>query len=149
MANPTTEPTRLRGDPTTIVLADGTEVGLVFDFDALCEIEETFGTLNAFTHRLAAGSASKICNTVAAGVTAALRHLEPAPDLNAVRKMLDGRRSNDYIDALEEAFVAGMPPKRAGAKAPKATGETDGSPGMISTTSGPLSSVAATASSGT
>lgn len=138
--------TRLRGDGEVITMADGAPERIRFDFDALCEIEELFGSLSAFTTQLGVGSRSSIVNTVAKGVTAALRHLPEPPSVNDVRRRLDSRRINEYLDALDTAFYDAMPEPRPSEG--KEAGETTGSPGPTTTTSAPSGSVAATASSG-
>ncbi len=138
--------TRLRGDGVVITMADGAPERIVFDFDALCELEELFGSLAAFTTQLQVGSRSAIVTTVAKGVTAGLRHLPEPPSVQDVRRRLDSRRINEYLDAVDEAFYDAMPEPRPSEG--KDSGETTDSPGATSTTSAPSDSVAATASSG-
>ena len=143
--------TRLRGDGQPITMVDGTTETLIFDFDALCEIEELCGSLSAFTSNLTAGGRGQILNTVAKGVSAGLRHLPKPPTVADVRRRLDSRLSREYVDALDTAFYDAMPTAREGdgdEAEGKDSGETSDSPGASTTTSPPSSSVAATASSG-
>lgn len=143
--------TRLRGDGQPITMVDGTTETLVFDFDALCEVEELFGSLSAFTSLLTTGARGPILNTVAKGVSAGLRHLPEPPTVADVRRRLDSRLSREYVDALDTAFYDAMPAAQEGDENEtegKGSGETSDSPGASTTTSPPSSSVEATASSG-
>lgn len=135
------EATRLLAPGIDVTLG-GKTYPLIFDFEALCVIEEEMGGLRVYADRLVDDAWQ--LRAVRTGVVAGLKHTE-IPRAQIV-KLLKPRDLLKYLDALTEAFSQGTPPAEAGDD-PKAEGRDD-SPGAATTTSPPSSSVEPTASSG-
>lgn len=135
---------RLRADGVPITLVDGSTVVLRFDFDALCELETTFGSIADFVAQLAAKNplSGRHFQMIAGGVAAGVRHLGAQAD--GITAGLDPKRVNEYQRALDEAFAESMPePEKGKAQAPASA-----SPGTSTTGPAPSDSAEATVPSG-
>lgn len=138
------EGARLRGDGVPIVLVDGEKAELVFDFDAICELETQVGSLRSYIDALYKGSEGPFYTTVAQGVAAGVRHSGARWTVDEARMQLDGQRITEYGQALDDALSNAMPDKGTG----KGSAPETPSRGPTTTTSAPSASGEPTPSSG-
>lgn len=93
----------LVGKGATVILG-GSEVPVVFDLPALVEIEERWGSLNAFAAELQKGSDGKMFKCVASAISATVRGLPTDPV-----KLMDPNRIVEYAEAIGNAFMEAIP----------------------------------------
>ena len=136
------EAERLRAPGVDVTLA-GKVYPLIFDFEALCLLEDEMGGLDVFAQRLADNK--QRLRTVRAGMVAALAHTGMSrPEIVA---KLEYNKVRLYLEAMTEAFIQALPEPDPN-ESPKAPGSPNGSPGDAITTSPRSPSGAAIASSG-
>lgn len=121
--------------PGVDVTLGGKTYPLIFDFEALCLIEEEMGGLDVFAQRLL--DKKQRLRTVRAGMVAALAHT--GMRRAEIVKQLEYANTTRYLAAMTEAFVQALPEPDPD---PKAEGSPNGSHGGTTTTS-PRSSLAA------
>ena len=136
------EAERLRAHGVDVTLG-GKTYPLIFDFEALCLLEEEMGGLTVFAERLA--DHKQRLRTVRAGMVAALAHT--GMSRAEIVGQMAYKDANRYLAAMTDAFIQALP-EPGPSEDPKVEGSPQGSLGGATTT-WPLShSGVATVSSG-
>lgn len=128
--------------PGVDVTLQGRTYPLIFDFEALCALEEEMGGLDVFAQRLSDNK--QRLRTVRAGMVAALAHT--GMTRAEIVSKLEYNHAGRYLNAMTEAFIQALPEPEP-SDSPNSRGSSD-SPGDATTTSPPSSSGAPIASSG-
>jgi hypothetical protein len=140
----------LRAQGVPVTLLDGREVRLVFDLDAIAQIEDDFGSLGGMQDALERiekqGASAQFFRPVLKMMRAALLHDESAADA-----MFDTALIGDYYRAVMKATQLAFPkgPRANAAQAPTPIEPiTTDFPGTPSTTQAPSNTVEPTGNFG-
>lgn len=89
----------------TIILKDGVERELIFDLNAMAELEDMYGTVDAAFKKLDEGSVKAVRAVLWAGLLAT----EPDITIQKVGSLIDLAYLTELMQTMEEAIKQDMP----------------------------------------